>query len=79
MYHREFNWYVKHSNLSPPLVQCLIMYVQIFSWFTPWDKHGSALIPEWISNHISCKVWDEITYPFLNLNGGNIYAMYMHM
>ena len=23
----------------------------------------------WISNHIHYKVWDEITYPFLNFNG----------
>ena len=25
--------------------------------------------PAWISNYILGKVWDEITYPFLNLNG----------
>ena len=25
--------------------------------------------PAWISNHTPCKVWDEITYPFLNFNG----------
>ena len=23
----------------------------------------------WISNHMHSKVWDEITYPFLNFNG----------
>ena len=28
-------------------------------------KHGGA----WISNYIHYKVWDEITYPFLNFNG----------
>ena len=31
--------------------------------------HGLALIPAWISNHKSNKEWDEITYPFSNLNG----------
>ena len=31
--------------------------------------HGLTLIPAWISNHAPCKVWDEITYPFLNFNG----------
>ena len=31
--------------------------------------HGLTLIPAWISNHIHYKVWDEITYPFLNFNG----------
>ena len=29
-------------------------------WFT--------LFPAWISNHMPSKVWDEITYPFLNFN-----------
>ena len=28
-----------------------------------------TLIPTWMSNCIRCKVWDEITYPFPNLNG----------
>ena len=32
-------------------------------------KHGLTLIPAWISNHMPSKVWDEITYPFLNFNG----------
>ena len=27
------------------------------------------LISAWISNHMSSKVWDEITYPFPNFNG----------
>ena len=31
--------------------------------------HGLSLIPAWISNYIHYKVWDEITYPFLNFNG----------
>ena len=35
----------------------------------PFYKHGLTLIPAWISNHIHYKVWDEITYPFLNFNG----------
>ena len=28
-----------------------------------------SLIPAWISNHMSNKAWDEITYPFPNFNG----------
>ena len=28
-----------------------------------------TLIPAWISNHTPGKVWDGITYPFLNFNG----------
>ena len=35
----------------------------------PFYKHGLTLIPAWISNHMPRKVWDEITYPFLNFNG----------
>ena len=30
---------------------------------------GSTLIPAWISNYVPSKVWNEITYPFLNFNG----------
>ena len=32
----------------------------------------STLIPAWISKCIHYKVWDEITYPFLNFNGVTI-------
>ena len=35
----------------------------------PFTNDGLTLIPAWISNHIRYKVWDEITYPFLNFNG----------
>ena len=28
--------------------------------------------PAWISNHTSCKLWDEITYPFLNFNSATV-------
>ena len=31
-------------------------------------KYGLTLIPAWVSNCIHYKVWDEITYPFLNFN-----------
>ena len=29
----------------------------------------ACLTPTWVNNHIPSKVWDEITYPFPNLNG----------
>ena len=38
----------------------------------PFYYHGLILIPAWISNHIHYKVWDEITYPFLNFNGATV-------
>ena len=34
----------------------------------PFYQHGLTLIPAWISNYMPIKVWDEITYPFLNFN-----------
>ena len=38
----------------------------------PFNKHGLTLILPWISEHMSSKVWDEITYPFLNFNGTTV-------
>ena len=35
----------------------------------PFYQHGLPLFPVWMCNHIHFKVWDEITYPFLNFNG----------
>ena len=35
----------------------------------PFYYHDLTLIPAWISNYIHNKLWEEITYPFLNLNG----------
>ena len=36
--------------------------------FTNMDN----LIPAGISNYIQLKIWDEITYPFLNFNGATV-------
>ena len=38
----------------------------------PFYYHGLTLIPAWITNHLPGKVWDEITYPFLNFNGATV-------
>ena len=35
-------------------------------------QEGLTLIPAWISNHLSSKMWDELTYPFLNFNGATV-------
>ena len=37
-----------------------------------WDQYQLGIDPAWISNYIHYKVWDEITYPFLNFNGATI-------
>ena len=38
----------------------------------PFYKHGLTLTPPWISNYIHYKLWDEMTYPFLNFNGATV-------
>ena len=35
----------------------------------PFYKQWLTFFQAWISNYIHYKVWDEITYPFLNFNG----------
>ena len=35
----------------------------------PVAPFGLTLIPACLSNHIPSKVWDEITYPFVNFIG----------
>ena len=34
--------------------------------------YGLTLNPAWLSDYIHYKVWDEITYPFLNFNGATV-------
>ena len=36
------------------------------------NHHDLTLMPAWISNRMSCKVWDEITYHFPNFNGTTV-------
>ena len=38
-------------------------------YWGPFYLHGLNLIPAWLSNHMTGKVWYEIIYPFLNFNG----------
>ena len=49
----------------------LVCFISLYSW-GPFYQHGLTSIPEWISNHMPNKVWDEITYPFPNFNGGTV-------
>ena len=46
-------------------------YAENVSIWWRHHEHGSTLIPAWISNYMPRKVWYEITYPFLNFNGGS--------
>ena len=38
----------------------------------PFYYHSLPLILVWISNYLSNKVWDEITYPFPNFNSEQV-------
>ena len=38
----------------------------------PSYKHGLALIPAWISNHMHSINCDNITYPFPNFNAATV-------
>ena len=54
-----------------PRPHCIEQSIIGNSW-VPFYEHGLTLIPAWISNYIHYKVWDEITYPFLNFNGATV-------
>ena len=49
-------------------LESFIQRIDLDPW-APFYLHGLTLTPAWISHHMSSKVWDEITYPFLNFNG----------
>ena len=56
-------------------VQHLLLWVIILGLLDTWDLvywHGWTLILAWISNYIHYNVWDEITYPLPNFNGGTV-------
>ena len=53
---------------------CCVKSCLMFSSFERIQCYqiGLTLIPAWLSNYIHCKVWDEITYLFLNFNGATV-------
>ena len=53
-------------------VKYTINPIEVYTAFSPFYYHGLTLIPAWICNHIHYKMWDEITYQFLNFNGATV-------
>ena len=51
-----------------PMVFVSLYFILVYCW-APFYL---TLIPAWISNYTHYKLWDEITYPFLNFNGCTI-------
>ena len=41
----------------------------VHNWWDVLYINSMPLGPTWISNHMSSKMWNEITYPFPNFNG----------
>ena len=76
---KESKWRIHSSVAFSCLVSCLGLSkknsstkrysVSMFTSRPPCYKHGLTLIPAWIRNYTLGKVWDEITYPFLNFSG----------
>ena len=48
------------------------MYLLLFGDQGPILLTWLTLIPAWISDYIHYEVWNEVTYPFPNLNGSAI-------
>ena len=59
-------WYRQTMNQANVLVNLLCKNV----WAVV--KHFSSSEYGLISNYIHYKMWDEITYPFLNFNGATV-------
>ena len=59
-------------NNIPTLLQIMVCRLAINGKFTDAYMRHSASVSNlnwaWISNHMPSKVWDQITYPFLNFN-----------
>ena len=47
-------------------------YLLFQSILDPLYQHGLTSTPALISNYIRFKVWDEMTYPFLNFNSATL-------
>ena len=47
------------------------MWLSGYSAGSVSSRLGGGVVskPTGISNYMHCKVWDEITYPFINFNG----------
>ena len=66
----SFQLYCINSNKIEMLTNLISPANLIFKG--PSYEHGLTIIPAWVSNYMPGKMWDEITYPFLNFNGCTI-------
>ena len=61
-------------SLQLPLEECTPYHFlqELSASRVPFYKHGLTLIAVWIRNHMTNKVWDEITFPSLNFNNATV-------
>ena len=64
----------RHRDAKLKTETCLPYVINIVTIDDLWPLLLTWLtsIPAWISNHMLNKVWDEITYPYLNFNGATV-------
>ena len=62
----------KDARLVPVnMADHLALICEMWMFFQPGNSQ-EPILPAWISNHTTQKVWDEITNPFPNSNGSTI-------
>ena len=61
-----------HLLLPWPWEQIALKVIVAHVSSNPFYSHDLTLISAWITNHTHMKVWNEITYPFPNFNGGTV-------
>ena len=69
-------WLIIHclglSHETIVCVVCVSLSIFINEMKDPFYKCGVVLIPALISNYIRYKLWDEISYPSININGAAV-------
>ena len=70
-------YHIFDFELTDYTLHLTLTYMPYIDWCEfnldkPFHYHGSTLIPAWISNHMASKVWNEITYLFVNFNDATI-------
>ena len=69
---RFWGWYLFEGSQQGLCHRWYLVYYGIMTPYGALLLHGLTLIPAWISNCIHYKLWDEITYPFLNFKGATV-------
>ena len=66
------NIWISNNPSMTSLSKCLVLTISQHLPGIPFYWYGLTLIPAWISNYFHYKMWDGITFPFLNFNGATV-------